>query len=225
MSTRILLVEDERKISAMIEQGLKESGHIVDMADTVASAQAQIKANRYDLILMDIMLPDGDGFALARQVRAEGFHGLIMMLTALSTTPDKITGLDAGADDYLTKPFDFNELLARIRALLRRKGEGQSVLSNGEISMDLIHRTVVRESLHIELTSREFALLEFFMRNVDKVLDREQISRQVWGTEFDPDSNVIDVYINHLRKKMDSPFPNKLLKTIVGHGYVLSKAH
>jgi DNA-binding response OmpR family regulator len=146
------------------------------------------------------------------------------MLTALGTTKDKITGLDAGADDYLSKPFEFDELLARVRALVRRKGPDLSQLNNGDLLMDLLTRHVSREGVKIELTTKEFSLLEFLMRNLDKTVDRNAIARQVWGTEFDPDSNVIDVYINHLRKKIDSPFTKKLLKTVVGQGYVLLKA-
>jgi DNA-binding response OmpR family regulator len=145
------------------------------------------------------------------------------MLTALSTTNDKITGLDAGADDYLTKPFELEELLARIRALARRRGDQKSTLKNGSLVMDLLTRNVSRDGIRIELTTKEFSLLEFFMRHLDKVVDRNSIARQVWGTEFDPDSNVIDVYINHLRKKVDNPFPRKILKTVVGQGYVLQK--
>ena len=169
------------------------------------------------------MLPDMNGLELSRMVRQEGYAGNVLMLTALSTTNDKIAGLDAGADDYLTKPFDFNELLARVRALLRRHGDTNTTLSNGDLVMDLLKRTVTREGKIIELTSKEFSLLELFMRQVDKVLDRNTIAHQVWGTEFDPDSNVIDVYVNHLRKKMDHGFPRRLLKTIVGHGYTLAK--
>jgi DNA-binding response OmpR family regulator len=145
------------------------------------------------------------------------------MLTALSTTKDKIQGLDAGADDYLIKPFEFDELLARVRALFRRKIDDKAQLINGELTMDLISRSVNREGIRIDLTTKEFTLLELFLRNVDRVLDRNAIARQVWGTDFDPDSNVIDVYVNHLRKKLDVPFPKKILKTVVGQGYVLSK--
>jgi DNA-binding response OmpR family regulator len=220
---RILVVEDEKKMSGFIQQGLLEQGYLVDVADHPRQAQELVNNVSYDLLVLDVMLPEIDGLELSRRVREGGYNGLVLMLTALSTTRDKIAGLDAGADDYLSKPFDFNELLARVRALLRRRGEVTTTLSNGDLMMDLIKRTVTREGKTVELTSKEFALLELFMRNVDKVLDRNIIARQVWGTEFDPDSNVIDVYVNHLRKKMDHAFSHKLLRTIVGHGYILSK--
>lgn len=220
---RILVVEDEKKMAGFIQQGLLEQGYLVDVAEHPQKAQDLIHNISYDLLVLDVMLPDMDGMELSRLVRDRGYTGLVLMLTALNTTRDKVAGLDAGADDYLTKPFDFNELLARVRALLRRRGEATTTLTNGDLVMDLIKRSVTRDGKTVELTSKEFSLLELFMRNVDKVLDRNTIARQVWGTEFDPDSNVIDVYVNHLRKKMDQTFPRKLLKTIVGHGYILSK--
>ncbi len=220
---RILVVEDEKKMSGFIQQGLLEQGYLVDVADHPRQAQDLVHNVSYDLLLLDVMLPEIDGLELSRRIRESGYTGLVLMLTALNTTRDKVAGLDAGADDYLTKPFDFNELLARVRALLRRRGEVTTTLTNGDLVMDLIKRTVSREGKVVELTSKEFGLLELFMRNVDKVLDRNIIAKQVWGTEFDPDSNVIDVYVNHLRKKMDHAFSRKLLRTIVGHGYILSK--
>ncbi len=221
---RILVIEDEKKMSGFIQQGLTEVGHTVDVADMPRDAREFLKKNTYDILILDVMLPEISGIDFAKELRGNNFKGSILMLTALSTTKDKIIGLDAGADDYLAKPFEFEELLARIRALSRRKGEDTAVLSNGDLSMDLISRMVSREGSKIELTTKEFALLEFLMRHLDKVVDRNSIARQVWGTDFDPDSNVIDVYINHLRKKIDSPFARKLLKTVVGQGYVLSKA-
>ncbi len=220
---RILVVEDEKKMSGFIQQGLLEQGYLVDVADHPRQAQDLIHNVSYDLLILDVMLPEIDGLELSRRVRETGYTGLVLMLTALNTTRDKVAGLDAGADDYLTKPFDFNELLARVRALLRRRGETTTTLANGDLVMDLIKRSISREGKSVELTSKEFSLLELFMRNVDKVLDRNTIAKQVWGTEFDPDSNVIDVYVNHLRKKMDQSFSRKLLRTIVGHGYILSK--
>lgn len=219
----ILVVEDEKKMSAFIQQGLMEAGHSVDVQEHPAQALEKLKASTYDLLILDVMLPEMNGLELSRKVRDQGFNGHILMLTALSTTNDKVAGLDAGADDYLTKPFELSELSARVRALLRRRGEVNTTLANGDLVMDLIKRTVVREGREIELTSKEFSLLELFMRQTDKVLDRNTIAQQVWGTEFDPDSNVIDVYVNHLRKKMDNGFSKRLLKTIVGHGYTLSK--
>lgn len=222
--SRILIVEDEVKMAAFIEQGLREHGHEVDSAPNALDALEMIGQKNYEMLLVDLMLPDIDGKALTKKIRNQGFNGPIMMLTALGTTQDKISGLDAGADDYLTKPFDFNELLARMRALNRRSLDAQTHLKNGELEMDLIKRTVFRSGKLIDLTTREFALLELFLRHIDQSLDRNKIAREVWGHEFDPESNVIDVYVNHLRKKIDQGFTNKLIKTVVGHGYILAKS-
>lgn len=219
----ILVVEDEKKVSAFIQQGLQEVGHQVETADTPSLAREMLNAKKFDLIILDVMLPEMSGMDFAKELRSKGHTGFILMLTALSTTKDKIMGLDSGADDYLAKPFEFEELQARVRALIRRKQDNKAQLINGDLKMNLITRDVTRDDLKIELTTKEFSLLEFLMRNVDKVLDRNAIAKQVWGADFDPDSNVIDVYINHLRKKIDSPYPKKLLKTVVGQGYVLNK--
>lgn len=221
--TQILVVEDEKKVSAFIKQGLDEIGYSVEAVDAPSLARQQLKDKKYDLVILDVMLPEVSGIDFAKEIRTNGYKGCVLMLTALGTTKDKIAGLDAGADDYLAKPFEFDELLARIRALVRRKDQDVSHLKNGELNMDLLSRLVFREGKKIELTTKEFSLLEFFMRNLDKTLDRDAIAKQVWGTHFDPDSNVIDVYINHLRKKIDTPFSKKLLKTVVGQGYVLLK--
>lgn len=221
--SQILVVEDEKKVSALIQQGLKEVGHEVVCTESPSMARDQLKTKKFDLIILDVMLPEMSGTDFARELRSKGDSTFILMLTALSTTKDKIEGLDSGADDYLAKPFEFDELLARVRALIRRKSDDKAQLQNGDLSMDLIGRQVTREGIRIELTTKEFALLEFLMRNIDKVLDRNAIARQVWGADFDPDSNVIDVYINHLRKKIDSPYSKKILKTVVGQGYVLNK--
>lgn len=217
----ILIVEDEKKMSAFIQQGLQEVGYRADTAETPSIARELLKNKKFHLLILDIMLPEMSGVEFAKELRSQGYIGLILMLTALSTTKDKISGLDSGADDYLTKPFEFDELLARARALIRRRSENKAQLHNGPLVMDLITRTVTREGVKIDLTVKEFSLLEFFMRHLSKTLDRDSIARHVWGTDFDPDSNVIDVYINHLRKKIDSPFTRKLLKTVVGQGYVL----
>ncbi len=219
----ILVVEDEKKVSAFIQQGLQEVGHHVETADTPSMAREMLNAKNFDLIILDVMLPEMSGMDFAKELRSNSHTSFILMLTALSTTKDKIMGLDSGADDYLAKPFEFEELLARVRALIRRKHDDKAQLINGDLKMNLITRDVTRDDSKIELTTKEFSLLEFLMRNVDKVLDRNAIAKQVWGADFDPDSNVIDVYINHLRKKIDSPYPKKLLKTVVGQGYVLNK--
>lgn len=219
----ILVVEDEKKVSAFIQQGLEEVGYQVETADSPGLAREKIKSKNFDLLILDVMLPEMSGMDFAKELRSKGHTGFILMLTALSTTKDKIQGLDSGADDYLAKPFEFEELLARVRALIRRKSDDKAQLRNGDMIMDLITRNVTRDGIRIELTTKEFSLLEFLMRNQEKVLDRTAIARQVWGADFDPDSNVIDVYINHLRKKIDSPYPKKILKTVVGQGYVLNK--
>lgn len=219
----ILVVEDEKKVSAFIQQGLEEVGYHVETAESPGIARELIRAKKFDLLILDVMLPEMSGMDFAKELRIGGHNGFILMLTALSTTKDKIQGLDSGADDYLAKPFEFEELLARVRALIRRKSEDKAQLRNGDLIMDLITRNVTRDGIRIELTTKEFSLLEFLMRNQEKVMDRSAIARQVWGADFDPDSNVIDVYINHLRKKIDSPYPKKILKTVVGQGYVLNK--
>jgi DNA-binding response OmpR family regulator len=219
----ILIVEDEKKVSAFINQGLREVGYAVEAVESPSIATELLKTKKFNLIILDVMLPEKSGIDFAKELRSQNYKGYILMLTALSTTQDKIQGLDSGADDYLTKPFEFEELLARVRALLRRDEKDIIILQNGDLILHLIPRKVTRNGMRIELTTKEFSLLEFFMRHLDKVVDRNTIARQVWGTDFDPYSNVIDVYINHLRKKIDNPFSKKILKTVVGQGYVLSK--
>jgi DNA-binding response OmpR family regulator len=224
---RILVIEDQRKMAAFLKKGLSESGYSVDVAESGASGEILASENDYDLILLDIMLPDQNGLDTARHLRADGFGGPILMLTALGTTRDKVYGLDAGADDYLTKPFSFDELLARIRALLRRKGSGTAPESNvlrfSDLEMNLVNRKVVRAGKELALTPKEFSLLEYFLRNPNRPLSRASIGEHVWDVSFDTDSNVIDVYINLLRKKIDAPFERKLLHTIIGAGYALKE--
>ncbi len=223
---RILVVEDQPKMASFIKKGLLAQGHIVDIAETGAGAEDLISENSYDLIVLDVGLPDQNGMDTARHIRRDGFKGPILMLTALSSTKDKIQGLDSGADDYLTKPFDFEELLARIRALLRRNtaNETSSKLRFSDIELDMVLRKVVRANVELNLTAREFSLLEYFMRHPNRPLTRVEISEHVWDVNFDTNTNVIDVYINMLRKKVDSPFPKKLIHTMVGFGYILKEA-
>jgi DNA-binding response OmpR family regulator len=222
---RILVVEDQVKMANFLKKGLNEVGYAVDIAETGQSAETLAAESEYDLIVLDVMLPDQNGMDTARHLRRDGFEGPILMLTAMSTTKDKVHGLDAGADDYLTKPYEFDELLARVRALLRRKpGQSTGAASNlryGELELDLIHRVAKREGKEIPLTAKEFALLEYLMRNPERPLGRVSIAEHVWDIHFDSESNVIDVYINLLRKKVDAPFPKKLIHTVVGVGYVL----
>ncbi len=222
---RILVVEDQPKMASFIKKGLNAQGYLVDVSETGMGAESMMAETAYDLIVLDVNLPDQNGMDTARHIRNDGFKGPILMLTALSSTKDKIHGLDAGADDYLTKPFDFEELLARIRALLRRNsGSGTSKLRFADIEVDLVHRKVTRATVEINLTSREFSLLEYFMRNPNRPLTRVEISEHVWDVNFDTNTNVIDVYINMLRKKIDTPFQKKLIHTMVGYGYILRES-
>jgi two-component system copper resistance phosphate regulon response regulator CusR len=220
---RILVVEDEKKMSSFLKKGLSEAGHVVDVAESGTAAEMLVGENPYDLVVLDVMLPDQNGLDTARHMRRDGYEGSILMLTALGGTKDKIHGLDAGADDYLTKPFSFDELLARVRALMRRKGNTREVsqLRFSDLEMDLISRKVKRGEQEIHLTAKEFALLEYFLRNPNRPLSRTAIAEHVWDVHFDSESNVIDVYINLLRKKVDHPFGSRLIHTVIGAGYVL----
>lgn len=219
---RILVVEDQIKMANFIKRGLTEAGYSVAIAESGESAEAMFADNHFDLIILDINLPGQSGLDTARHFRQDGFTGPILVLTALGTTRDKVHGLDAGADDYLTKPFEFDELLARIRALLRRhSGDLNTALKFSDLEMDLAARKVKRGGQEIILTNREFSLLEYFLRHPEKPVTRTAISEHVWDVHFDTESNVIDVYVNLLRKKVDQPFPNKLIHTVVGVGYVL----
>jgi DNA-binding response OmpR family regulator len=223
---RLLVVEDQRKMAGFLKKGLSEAGYSVDLAESGSAAEVLAAENEYDLVILDVMLPDQNGLDTARHLRRDGFSGPVLMLTALSGTKDKVYGLDAGADDYLTKPFAFEELLARVRALLRRPASGgqgatQTTLRFEDLEMDLVTRAVRRAGKEIMLTPKEFSLLEFFLRSPKRPLSRTSISEHVWDAQFDSDSNVIDVYVNLLRKKIDHPFPTRLIHTVVGVGYVL----
>lgn len=220
---RTLVIEDEKKTARFVKQGLEEAGYVVELAESAAAGLTMAANSEFDLVILDVMLPDGNGIDVARQLRNENFHGFILMLTALASTKDKVRGLDSGADDYLPKPFEFDELLARVRALLRRKEGGSSVIAFDDLQMDLIHRKVKRGAAEISLTQKEFSLLEFFLRNANRPLSRTEIGENVWDVHFDNESNVIDVYIRHLRKKIDEPFPSRLIHTLTGFGYVLKK--
>lgn len=219
---RILIVEDQPKMASFIKKGLVAQGYMVDISETGMGAECMTAETDYDLVVLDLNLPDQNGMDTARHLRSDGFRRPILMLTALATTKDKIHGLDAGADDYLTKPFEFEELLARIRALLRRNyGSENSKIKFGDIQLDLVQRTVVRAQVEISLTAKEFSLLEYFMRNPSRPISRVEISEHVWDVNFDTNTNIIDVYINMLRKKIDSPFDRKMIHTMVGFGYIL----
>jgi Response regulators consisting of a CheY-like receiver domain and a winged-helix DNA-binding domain len=224
---RILVVEDQAKMANFLKKGLNEVGYAVDLAETGSAAESYMAQGDYDLVILDIGLPDQSGIDTARHIRRDGYIGPILMLTALSTTKDKVHGLDAGADDYMTKPYSFDELHARVRALLRRQSSAgsqvASTLQYSDLEIDLIHRKVKRSNTEISLTSKEFALLEYLMRNAERPLGRVSIAEHVWDIHFDSESNVIDVYINLLRKKVDAPFSKKLIHTVVGTGYVLKE--
>lgn len=223
---RILVVEDQEKMAGFLKRGLNEVGYAVDLAETGGSAESLSSENDYDLVILDVMLPDQSGIDTARHLRRDGYSGPLLMLTALSTTKDKVHGLDAGADDYLTKPYSFDELMARVRALLRRSShQVASHLKYSDLELDLLSRRAKRAGQEIQLTSKEFALLEYLMRNPERPLGRVSIAEHVWDVHFDTESNVIDVYINLLRKKVDAPFPKKLIHTVIGTGYVLRESH
>ena len=220
---RILVVEDEIKISQFIVQTLKGMGHATDMAHTGEDARYLADQYDYDLILLDIMLPDDNGIKLCRDFKAKKSTTPIMMLSTLTQIEDKVRGLDSGADDYMTKPFSVDELSARVRALLRRNSEKQNTLKCLDLELNIVTRQAVRSGVAIKLTTKEYALLEYFLRNIGKPVSRSQIAQHVWDLHFDPESNIVDVYVKQLRKKIDSDFEKKLIKTIVGLGYVLNE--
>lgn len=220
---RILVVEDQKKTSQFIRKGLVEHGYAVDVVQDGPEAESQAQVHDYDLIILDVMLPGQDGLQVCRNLRRMKVHTPILILTALSSTEDKVKGLDSGADDYLGKPFEFAELLARIRALVRRHQSARPRLKIADLELDTAARKAVRGGREITLTAKEFALLEYLMQNAGKVVTRTAISEHVWDIHFDNESNVIDVYINFLRKKIDQGFKTKLLHTVVGTGYVLKE--
>ena len=219
---RILVVEDEKKIAGFIRRGLKEENYSVDIAYDGEEGHFLAKTNEYDLIILDLMLPKLDGLTLCRKLRAEHAAAPIIMLTAKDTVKDKVAGLNAGANDYLAKPFAFEELLARVRAALRGKETSEPTrLEVADLEMDLLAHRVIRAGREIDLSNKEYALLEYLMRNAGAVVTRTMIAEHVWDLNFDTFTNVIDVYINYLRNKIDSSFKKKLIQTIRGRGYIL----
>ncbi len=219
---RILVVEDEKKVASFLKKGLEEEYYAVDCAYDGEEAFYMLEVNDYDLVVLDIMLPKMDGLEVLKRVRDNGLSLPVLMLTARDSVEDIVRGLDAGCDDYLTKPFAFAELLARVRTLLRRKErEPLGELRVVDLTLDPLTRRVSRGGEEIELTAKEYALLEYLMRHANRVVTRTMISEHVWDYNFDPMTNVIDVYVNHLRKKIDSGFPHKLIRTIRGVGYML----
>ena len=219
---RALVVEDESKMAALLRRGLQEEGYAVDVATTGEDGSWLGSENDYDVILLDVMLPDTDGFEVCRRLRAADRWAPILMLTARDGVRDRVAGLDAGADDYLTKPFSFDELFARVRALLRRgPSERPPILVNGDLRLDPAARRVSRGETEIDLTQKEFSLLELFMRRPGEVLSRTRILEHVWDFAYEGDSNVVDVYVRYLREKIDRPFGRKTLETVRGAGYRL----
>jgi heavy metal response regulator len=219
---RVLVIEDEKKLASFIRKGLREKHYAVDIACTGDEGLFLAETNPYDLIVLDVMLPGKDGMFICRQLRDKHITTPIIMLTARDAIEDKVSGLDAGADDYLTKPFAFSEFLARVRALTRRERASKStVLECADLRLDQVSHSVRRGEKKIELTSTEYALLEYLMLNAGQVVTRTMISEHVWNDDFDTFSNVINVYINYLRKKIDSDHDVKLLHSIRGVGYIL----
>ena len=221
---RILVVEDERKISTYLKRGLEEQGYAVDTAFTGREALDWVEAAPYDIIILDILLPETDGLTVCRELRRRDNRTPILMLTARDTVDDRVTGLDAGADDYLVKPFAFKELLARLRAMSRRNVDipKSPVLQLADLTMDTLTRRVKRGGKIIEVTSKEYAVLECLLRETERVLTRTQIAEHVWNYDVFNQSNVVDVYIRNLRRKVDDGFEVKLIHTVRGAGYRLS---
>lgn len=219
---RILVVEDERKIASFVEKGLRELGHVVDLAFNGAEAKEKAAVVPYEVIILDVMLPDCEGISLIKGFKSKEPTPSVLLLTALNATKDKVNGLDAGADDYMTKPFEFEELYARIKALGRRFSVDRKELKVDDLVLNLNTRSVKRGDRKITLTTKEYGLLEYLMSHKGIPLTRTQIAEHVWDIHFDNESNVVDVYINHLRKKVDSDSPKKLIRTLIGHGYVLT---
>jgi DNA-binding response OmpR family regulator len=222
---RLLVVEDEHKLAGVLKRGLEEHGYAVDVAYDGEDGLAMALAVPYDLIVLDVMLPGLDGFSVCQQLRAQRTHTPVLMLTARDAIDDRVAGLDSGADDYLAKPFAFRELLARVRALLRREGRSRDpVLRVADLEIDTVSHEVRRAGKPLELTSKEYAILEYFARNPNRVLTRTQIAEHVWDYDFVAMSNVIDVYVGYLRRKLGDDGESRLLRTIRGAGYQLRAA-
>jgi two-component system OmpR family response regulator len=219
---RVLVVEDDLKLSAVIRRGLALEGIAADIAGDAEQALVRAEATRYDVIVLDVMLPDGDGFEVCRRLRQEGNWAAVLMLTARNTVEDRVRGLDCGADDYLGKPFSFAELLARVRALRRRAPvERPVVLRTGDLRLDPATHRAWRGDVPVDLSAKEFALLEAFMRRPGEILSRFELLEHAWTYEYENRSNIIDVYIRYLREKIDRPFERNNLQTVRGAGYRL----
>lgn len=220
---KILIVEDEPKVASFIKKGLEENNYNAEIAYDGLSAEKLARLNKYDLFIVDIIIPGINGLDLCKKLKMLNTDLPVLMLTALGTTDDKIIGFEAGANDYLVKPFEFRELLARVKVLLKKPNQSQGTVNRlivGDLVLDLDKKTALRGGSQIDLTAKEFSLLEFLMRNTGRVLSRIDIAEKVWDIKFDFGTNVVDVYINFLRKKIDKGFDKKLIHTRVGFGYV-----
>jgi DNA-binding response OmpR family regulator len=219
---RILVVDDDRRLCAVIKRGLLEEAYAVDLAYDGEEGEYLAEVNPYDLIILDIMLPNKDGIEVCRELRSKKVNTPILMLTAKDTVEDRVKGLDTGADDYLVKPFAFNELLARVRAMLRREGMSKSPeLRVGDLTLNTLTRQVWRGQRPIELTTKEYVILEYFMRHPNVVVTRTMVEEHAWDYDFDSLSNLVDVYIRRLRRKIDSEGEDSLIQTVRGAGYRL----
>lgn len=219
---RILVIEDEEKIANFIKRGLKEEGYAVDVCFDGEEGHFLSTTNEYDLLILDLMIPKMDGVRLCKKIRESKLTVPVLMLTAKDEVKSKVAGLDAGADDYVTKPFAFEELLARIRVLLRKKkNQVTTKLEVGDLSLDLLNHKVERGGKEITLTTKEYSLLEYLMQNAGAIVTRTMISEHVWDIHFETSTNVIDVYINYLRSKIDGGHKKKLIQTVRGRGYIL----
>jgi len=222
---KLLIVEDEPKVASFLKQGLEEQGNEVSIAYDGIFAKKMALDHEFDAIILDVMIPYLNGMEVARELRAEDIKTPILMLTALGATDEKVNGLDAGADDYLVKPFEFRELLARLRALNKRYSQKQveekKILVLEDLELDLNRKVARRGGKTIDLTAKEFSLLEYLIRNKNRVISRNEILEKVWAAGFDTTTNVIDVYINFLRKKIDKDFTKKIIHTMVGMGYIV----
>lgn len=224
----ILVIEDEKKVAAFLKHGLEEQGYRVDVAYDAASGEKLALSNSYHILLLDVILPGMNGLALCKRLKEQQPDIPILMLTALGTTDDKVIGFDAGADDYLVKPFEFKELLARIKALTKRAGFKQDsskdeILTVADLQLNIGKKVAIRGGKTISLTAKEFGLLDYLMRNEGRVLSRPEIAEKVWGLNFDTGTNVVEVYMNILRKKIDRDFSTKLIHTRIGLGYVMQE--
>ena len=225
LGVRLLVVEDEHRLAQRLARGLREEGFAVDTAPTTTDARERVVDNEYDLVVLDLKLPDGSGLDLLGEWRSEGLEAPVLVLTARDLVQDKVKGLDAGADDYLTKPFSFEELLARVRALLRRRAvPQQDILEIGDLRLDRTGHHVERGGRRIELTGKEYALLEFLALHAGQALSRAMIAEHVWDAAYDAQSNVIDVIVGRLRRKVDDGSAQKLIHTLPGVGYALRRS-